>query len=225
MSTVLCNQSMQDLDKYYTSHGTRMPFIRGNPEATASWIEVLGKKADTVYDLQPVTLVKDMTEIRGVDRLTASQVVTAVLNFEGEQPFHGICCSGDGDDTQSLDEEHVYDDATIFEDSLAQSEESATPEAHRHEHGDPEKVDPVDHQEPVPLPEHPREVVGDPVVETTKVIQILDSERPLHFLQPSVEDCITESAPPVPTVTISQSEKQLDTLPSTKHSILTTLNQ
>jgi hypothetical protein len=226
MGTVLCNQSMQNLAQYYANHGTRLPFIRGNKEATESWIKVLYNTADIVYDLQPVELVKNMTEIKGIDRPTAPQVVTAVSNFEGEQPFHGICCSGDGDDSQSLDEGLMDDEPLPLEEFPTHIEATTTPSAAHHESKASNMSDGENSQDVVSSPGTSKTVVEDHAVETPKAVQLLGSQRPLHALQPFVEDCKTEQISPEPKrILQARSQEQPDASKKTKHSFLDVLNR
>lgn len=224
MGTVLCNQRMQDLDNYYLNHGTRLPFIRGNDEATKSWIEVLRKKADTLYDTQPLDLVSEMTEIQGINRPTAPQVVNAVSNFEGAQPYHGICCSGDWDDTQSLEEENVDDYATMVEDVPSDTKECVDLVTDDEELGTIKMADRRSATEDTQIPKTAEEVNPGPACQESKAIHFPGSERPLHALQAYVEDCVTEAVPQKPDqVPKASMEKESKTWTKKADSILDTL--
>jgi hypothetical protein len=199
MGTVLCNQSMQDLENHYSNHGTRLPFIRGNKEATESWIESLLGKADTVHDLQPLALVKDMTEIKGIDRLTAPQVVTAVSNFEGEQSFHGMCCSHDGDGLQNWEVESVIENEPSREHSEFQPRDSEMLQTVQQDIRKAYTGDVRDFEDLSPTPVAFQAAAQDSTVQAHKENIVLGSRRPLHELQPYVEECLTEIIPPLST--------------------------
>jgi Ankyrin repeats (3 copies) len=198
MGTVLCNQSMRDLDEHFLNHGTRLPFIRGNNDATKSWIEVLRKKADTTDDMQPLNLVNEMTEIQSINRPTAPQFVNAVSNFDGDQPYHGICCSGDWDDGQSLGEEDVDDYATMVEDVPPDTKGCADLVTDDEELGTIKMVDRKSAIDDTQSLKALEEVHPGPACQDPKTIHFPGSERPLHALQAYVEDCVTEVVPQKP---------------------------
>jgi hypothetical protein len=225
MGTVLCNQTVQGLDIYYTNHGTHFPFIRGNREATELWIEALRETANSVHDLQPLALVKEMTELKGIDRPTALQVVTAISDFEGQQPFHGMCCSSDEDDMHSLDNDSVIDDEVQLEDLVTNPENSANPETAQCENITAETSHRMDVQDHVSTPQMSLTVGGDHALDIRKESLARSSGKPLHALQPYVEDYLTET---VSTGQQRSSGKKIEqpqsTSKPTKHPLLVILD-
>lgn len=66
------------------------------------WIRELQMNMQSEYDKQPLELARSMTQIPPLDRPTARQIVTAVFNFEGGQPYYGDCCDNSNTTTQAL---------------------------------------------------------------------------------------------------------------------------
>ena len=207
MGTVLCNKTVQDLDIYYTNHGTHLPFIRGNKEATELWIEALSHTASSIHDRQPLALVKEMTELRGIDRPTALQIVTAISDFEGQQPFHGMCCSSDEDDMHSFDNDSVIDDGLPLGGLATDSESGANPEIAQCESVKAETSHGMDLQDHVSTPQMSPTVVDDHALDIREESVARNSGKRLHDLQPYVEDYLTET---VSTGPLRSSEKRFE---------------
>lgn len=176
--------------------------------------------------MQPLTLVSEMTEIQPINRPTAPQVVNAVSNFEGEQPYHGICCSGDWDDTQSLEEENVHDYATMVENIPSDTKQFANLATGDEELGTIKMADRKSATEDTRNPKTLEEVDPSPPCQEPKAIQFTGSERPLHALQAYVEDCVTEVVPHKPDQASKASmEKESKSWTEKADSVLDTLNR
>jgi hypothetical protein len=91
---------------FYQWHGSGLPFVRNNEAATEEWVKELQMNMEPEYDKQPLELARWMTQIAPLERPTARQVVIAVFNFEGGQPYYGDCCDSSNNTTQVQDPEH-----------------------------------------------------------------------------------------------------------------------
>ena len=179
-------------------------------------MDVLRKKADSVHDLQPLALVRDMTEIEVINRPTAIQVVTSISDFEGQQPFHGMCCSSDRDDTHSTDNESVVDDALQLENLATQSKYFANAEATPNEKITAETSGLMDVQDHLSTSPIALNVDRDRALKFRKDTLVQTSARSLEALQPYVEDSLTETVPIGPNETSQRSFEQRQNTPEPK---------
>jgi serine/threonine protein kinase len=95
MGTVLNNRTVDEMRSYFETHGSRGPYVRGNREAADMWLEELKQSSKCVDDMQPVHLSRDMCQEDPDQRPTAAQVVSEILDFQGEAPYCGHCCDSE----------------------------------------------------------------------------------------------------------------------------------
>jgi serine/threonine protein kinase len=95
MGTVLNNRTVDEMRSYFETHGSRGPYVRGNREAANMWLEELKQSSKCVDDMQPVHLSLDMCQEDPDQRPTAAQVVSEILDFQGEAPYCGHCCDSE----------------------------------------------------------------------------------------------------------------------------------
>ncbi|KAH8800317.1 kinase-like domain-containing protein [Xylogone sp. PMI_703] len=95
MGTTLNNRTVDEMRSYFETHGTRGPYVRGNSEAADMWLEELKNSSNSVDDMQPLYLSRDMCQEQPNHRPTAAQVVSEILDFQGDVPYCGHCCDSE----------------------------------------------------------------------------------------------------------------------------------
>jgi serine/threonine protein kinase len=105
MGTVLNNRMVDEMRSYFETHGSRGPYVRGNKEAADMWLEELKQSSKCVDDMQPVHLSRDMCHEDPNQRPTAAQVVSEILDFQGEAPYCGHCCDSENGTLRLVNDE------------------------------------------------------------------------------------------------------------------------
>jgi hypothetical protein len=125
MLSFLNNRSIEEMQKFFLTHGTGFSNVRSNDSATEEWMNELKMGASPDDDVEPLDLIVSMTNKSRKDRPTAQQVVNKILSFESELPFYGLCCSRDDDTTRGSD---LWPLQSHPEHSICQTPISATTE-------------------------------------------------------------------------------------------------
>jgi len=103
MGTVLNNRTVYEMRSYFETHGTRGPYVRGNREAANMWLKELSRGCKCVDDMQPLRLSLEMCHEDPDGRLTAGQVLSDILDFQGEAPYCGHCCDSENGTLRPID--------------------------------------------------------------------------------------------------------------------------
>jgi hypothetical protein len=128
MGTVLSNRTVAEMRSYFETHGSCGPWVRGNKEAANMWLKELSQSSKCVDDMQPLHLSLDMCHEIPDQRPTAAQVVSEILDFQGEVPYCGHCCDSENGTLRPVDTdpteksyilenhegEHSFESLTVF---------------------------------------------------------------------------------------------------------------
>ena len=96
MIVVLKRKTIQDMDKFFTQHGSQQAFIRTNMAALPAFVAELGGIGE-LSDNRALGWVQEMLSPEQHLRPTASSLVASIT--EGERPdFCGICCVSSSED-------------------------------------------------------------------------------------------------------------------------------
>ena len=110
MGTVLNNRTVEEMRSFFETHGSRGPYVRGNSEATDMWLRELKESCRSTDDMQPLHLSRDMCQDDMNQRPTAAQVVSEILDFQGETPYCGYCCDSENGTLRLVKEKSLEKD-------------------------------------------------------------------------------------------------------------------
>ena len=130
MTSVLNNRTLEEMKKFFVTHGTEREYVRSNEEATKLWMEELRRNPESAEDTEPLALIIQMIQRTPKDRYTAIQVVNTIQHFDSHLPFYGICCANDVGTTQKTYQElrpkTFHDDETVTGESIYSYASSVT---------------------------------------------------------------------------------------------------
>ena len=102
MCTVLAGKTVPQMRQFFLSNGTRGSYLRDNQAAMELWIGHLKGLTPDSDDHQVLDLVPDMCTFAQEDRPSATEVVSLILDFEG-QMYYDFCCDREQDHHESAD--------------------------------------------------------------------------------------------------------------------------
>jgi serine/threonine protein kinase len=103
MWTVLKRHTPEDLKSHMSAHGTHIKEYHHNPEAIASWIQILEDSMGPSCDLAPSQWIQNMLQHQPRSRwnchVLANHIQEASTDSSSEYAFKGLCCLEPDDDT------------------------------------------------------------------------------------------------------------------------------
>lgn len=124
MAAVLNNRTLQEMKAFYESHGTGTDRFWNNQLATEEWLKDLRGCNRYEYDLQPLSLVKWMTQCEPQDRPTAHQLVKNISEWCSSMEYFGHCC-----DTSDITETTCQDPSVCLEPPVLSQADGWSPTA------------------------------------------------------------------------------------------------
>lgn len=95
MTAVLRGQSLKSFHSYLLNHGTKHAYVYGNQAATHSYFEFLRTRGTgPEHDNEPLSWVKDMTNMNSIGRPTARAIRNQILQSSSVEQFRSFCCAG-----------------------------------------------------------------------------------------------------------------------------------
>lgn len=97
MSTVLSGLTLQQMQYFFQENGNGCPFIWQNQSAFGAWYDKLSQRLDMPSDSQVLDLGKRLCHLTPIERPTAAQIASEIVDFQGPIPYHCGCCEEQSD--------------------------------------------------------------------------------------------------------------------------------
>jgi len=113
MTTVLRGLSLKRMEQFLERNGTGNVHILNNLPGTYKWFEEI-RTSPTGFesDNEPLTWIKDLTQINPLQRPDARALAKQIANSASTRPFCGICCARNViEDEDEVDSSPAEDDA------------------------------------------------------------------------------------------------------------------
>lgn len=103
MSTVLSDLTVRQMREFFQSNGNGRHFIRENQPAYEAWYELIVKQATIPSDVQVIELGKRLCHQIPLERPTAAEIASEIVDLRGPIKFHCGCCELKSDHWTKVD--------------------------------------------------------------------------------------------------------------------------
>ena len=103
MSTVLSNLTLRQMQEFFSITGTGRTFIRENHPGCEAWCQKISSQLSSPSDAQALELGLRLCHQVPLERPTAAEIASEIVDFRGPMKYHCGCCELKSDTWANID--------------------------------------------------------------------------------------------------------------------------
>lgn len=103
MSTVLSDLTVRQMQEFFNVTGNGRHFIRENPAACEAWCKKISNQFSLPFDAQVLDLGTRLCHMIPLERPTAAEIASEIVDFRGPVKYHCGCCDLKSDHWTNMD--------------------------------------------------------------------------------------------------------------------------